>query len=348
MIADAARDPARLRRLVYDLARLTLEREFERRFPAPTEAEVIDRFADLEAAISAIEASAEPAVPMGSVVTRTPDAKGISAVGPAGEFGRVVRLALAGLERTNLFLASSGWLGSSVARRVAELAVAAIVPLALYVLLSTPRVEPVAAPAETVRGPEVVVSAVPAAPAGPSSTLPFPLPEVYGIYAIQNDALTEIAPATTSPLDPRVRTVLQITSPGTVALPAKGLTFLVFRREMLASAPEKVPIRIAARLARMMTFDSSGKAVTAPPAEPRWVIRDIGFDFRVRPLKENQEMVLVQPEDPGFALPPGRYVLMINGAPYDFTVEGRVTDPAHCLESSATTRGTIVYECRVP
>ncbi|MFL9828166.1 hypothetical protein [Rhodoplanes sp. SY1] len=259
------------------------------------------------------------------------------------------------------------------ARRWSELALAAVLPLVVYAAVvprdgaGRPEVAGEAAgrrspSAETARrdaepvGPELA-----AARTGPSgegaatdphhtalaALPPSPtLPTLYGVYAVQGTRFTELEQVQTSPVDPRVRTVLQIKTATKTLLPDRDLRFLVFRREMMTNAPERVPVRIAARLAKVMTFDPSGKVVTAPPGEERWVIRETGFEFRVRPMRDHPEMIWVQPEDPSSPVPAGRYVLMINGTPYDFTVEGPVTEPAHCLESVGTSRGPTLYECQ--
>jgi hypothetical protein len=124
------------------------------------------------------------------------------------------------------------------------------------------------------------------------------------------------------------------------------LTFVVFRRDLVSNAPEKVPLRIAARVARSMNFDSAGKAVMTTPATATWIIRDQGYNLRVSPLRENAEMVMLRSEDPEFSFSSGRYELMLGGQAYDFVVAGEVTDPAHCVEGVATVRGPVFYECK--
>lgn len=253
------------------------------------------------------------------------------------------------------------------ARRWGELAVAAVVPLLVYAAVvprdgagqpevvetiadrPPPTAEPQRRDAGQI-GPELAAArsgttGVEAASDPSHSALPT-LPTLYGVYAVQGAQFTELEQVQASPVDPRVRTVLQIKTPTKTLLPDRDLRFLVFRREMMSSAPERVPVRIAARLAKVMTFDPSGKVVIAPPGEERWVIRETGFEFRVRPMRGNPEMIWVQPEHPGSPIPAGRYVMMINGTPYDFTVEGSVTEPAHCLESVGTSRGPTLYECQ--
>ena len=171
-----------------------------------------------------------------------------------------------------------------------------------------------------------------------------PKPAVYGVYAIHDGQLIELNPIATAPVDPRLKTVFQITQPSVTRLATGMLKFVVYRRDLIVGAPEKVSIRVVATLARAMKFDGAGTVVTVPQRET-WIIRSSGYDFRVLPVSDDREMIIVRPEDPEFAIPPGRYALMLNGQPYDFVVEGLVTDPAHCVESAPTARGPIFYDC---
>ena len=114
----------------------------------------------------------------------------------------------------------------------------------------------------------------------------------------------------------------------------------------MSSAPEKVPVRIAARIARSMNFDTSGKAVVTAPVNETWLIRDQGYDLRVSPVRESPEMIMLRPENAEFAFPAGRYELLLGGQAYDFVIAGAVTDPAQCVEGVATVRGPIFYQCK--
>jgi hypothetical protein len=158
--------------------------------------------------------------------------------------------------------------------------------------------------------------------------------------------LINLNAAPTSPFDPRAKSVLQITKPAPTVIDEPHLAFLIYRRDMITSAPDKIPIRIAARIAKVMSFDIHGNAIVAPPPTESWLIRDHGYELRVSPMPESQEMVLARPEDPAFSFPAGRYELLLGGQPYDFVIAGEVTDPAHCVESVMTGRGPAFYECR--
>ena len=170
-----------------------------------------------------------------------------------------------------------------------------------------------------------------------------PRPAVYGVYAIHDGRLIELNPVAAAPVDPRLKTVFQITQPSVTRLATGMLKFVVYRRDLIVGAPEKVSVRVVATLARAMKFDGAGTVVTVPQRET-WIIRSSGYDFRVLPVSDDREMILVRPEDPEVPNPAGRYALILNGQPYDFVVEGLVTDPAHCVESAPTARGPIFYD----
>jgi hypothetical protein len=172
------------------------------------------------------------------------------------------------------------------------------------------------------------------------------LPTMFGVYAVRDGRLIELEPIATEPVDPRAKHLQQIVKRSRTVMPDGKVTFLVFRRELIVAAPERIPVKFAAKISRLMGFDPQGKVVWTQPAKDTWLIRDAGFDFRVMPVKESPEMVYVRAEDPAFALPAGRYVLMVNNQPYDFMIEGKVTDPGHCVEGSATMRGSVFYECK--
>jgi hypothetical protein len=236
-----------------------------------------------------------------------------------------------------------------------QVAIAAVAIAALYIALSgrnspvqadkeMPSAAQSASPAASPDGTTMVAAASLAA--APVAPLPFPRPIAYGVYAVRGDQLIELEQVQGTPVDPRTRSQLQIVTPvRTVIDPAKPV-FVVFRRDLVSSAPEKVPVRIASRIAHSMIFDASGKPVVTTPETATWLIRDKGYDLRVSPLRESLEMVMLHPENPEFSFPPGRYELMLGGQAYDFIVAGEVTDPAHCVEGVATVRGPVFYECK--
>jgi hypothetical protein len=57
-------------------------------------------------------------------------------------------------------------------------------------------------------------------------------------------------------------------------------------------------------------------------------------------------MVIIRPENPTFSFPAGRYVLVLKGSAYDFSVAGPITDTAQCLERTDAMNMPIYSECR--
>ena len=212
------------------------------------------------------------------------------------------------------------------------------------------------------RPPEIASSAVPPkasqaeasiAPATESSasvasSSAFPRPKSYGVYMISDDQLIELEQVEAVPADPKGHTNLQIKTPSRTVLSNPRPRFIAYRRELAKDAPDLVPVRIAAKVSSLMTFDGTGTAKTAPPETATWLVRDRGFNLRVAPVQDSREMLLLWPTDDITAFPPGRYELAIAGSLYDFVIEGKVTDPAQCMESFMTAQGRGFYECKAP
>jgi hypothetical protein len=189
----------------------------------------------------------------------------------------------------------------------------------------------------TLAEPQQLPQAETARPSG------LPLPSTYGVYAISGGSLNELQPLPIRAPDPRVQLSAEISKPSSSILPDGKIAFILFRRDLVNSAPQKISIRVVARVASALTV-SSGRAATLKP-EASWHIRGNSYDFPVSPLNENREMVVARPEDPDFAFPAGRYALVFEGLAYDFTVDGPITDPAQCLESFEAVNGSVFSQC---
>ena len=63
-----------------------------------------------------------------------------------------------------------------------------------------------------------------------------------------------------------------ISAPSANTLPDGHLQFVVFRRDLMNSAPERVTVRVVARVARALTFDKTGKAKTVD-VDGSWAVR---------------------------------------------------------------------------
>src|SRR5215471_16301043 len=181
----------------------------------------------------------------------------------------------------------------------------------------------------------------------PQQPLGFPLPTVYGIYAVSGGQLHELEPLVGRVPDQRVFMSTPIRTVSRTVLPDGQIVFIVYRRDVASSAPERVTVRVIAKILRAMTFNTAGQA-SVGDAEDSWTIRNVSYELRVAPLSESSEMLMIRPENVDFVFPAGRYGLVIKGQAYDFTVAGPITEAAQCLESVKASNGTFYSECRNP
>lgn len=171
-----------------------------------------------------------------------------------------------------------------------------------------------------------------------------PIPSEYGAYAAINGQLVELEPLSIKVPDPRVAISAAISNPSRVHLPSGQFQFVIFRRDLTNSTPDHVSVRVMAQVMRTLTFDTAGHA-KRKGAEESWVIRNNLYQMRVAPLGDNPEMVVIGPDPPDFVFPAGRYALVLKGIGYDFTVDGSVTDSAHCVERTDALNTPIYSEC---
>jgi|GEM_PF-2855002 len=175
--------------------------------------------------------------------------------------------------------------------------------------------------------------------------LPYPLPTSYGVYALSDKKLVELKTLPINVPDPRVAMSAELKAPSQTIIADDKPAFILFRRELLNNAPETVTVRVVARMVRETKF-IDGKAVVAK-VEGAWRIRNISYQLKVAPVPGQREMVIARPDET-FALPAGRYVLVLNRTGFDFTVKGAITTSAQCLEWFQTANGSIYSECRNP
>ena len=156
------------------------------------------------------------------------------------------------------------------------------------------------------------------------------LPIAYGVYALSNGKLTALELLPLKVPDPRVAISASILTPSQVHLPAGPLQFVIYRRDLLNDAPDRVSVRAVAQVMRALTFAPGGKATYAA-VEPTWVVRSNSYQMSVAPAADSPEMVVIRPDRADFAFPAGRYALVLKKEAYDFTVDGAIHDRAHCL-----------------
>jgi hypothetical protein len=175
--------------------------------------------------------------------------------------------------------------------------------------------------------------------------LGFPLPTAYGVYAVSEGKLYELGQLQMRIPDPRVAISAMIQTPSHVSIPSGKLNFVIFRRDLASSAPMEVFVRVVAKVTRAIEFSGNGAPKTTS-VEDQWAVRNKSYEFRVSPLGENPEIIILHPGDVQLTLSPGRYALVIGGQGYDFTVDGQVTDTAQCLERTEIVGGAVYSECR--
>jgi hypothetical protein len=376
IIASAQQDPEQLRHAVYELARVKLQRETWRQKPPMDLWEMRSLMISLENAIDRVEADAskhdalkalqlldqviakeldrnrdvldQPSQDVvihqgsGGSQPRQPrfmaaakqvhrgTGRGAAGVGPVLRTGLVVLMLVGGvllLDRYFVVLTPKGPMATSAPIVTAP---------------ATPDIPKGHAPEVTpanARPPMAEATVLPS----PATTLP--LPKVYGVYAVNNGQLYELEAIPGRVPDPRVFMSTAIKNASRTVIPDGQISFIVFRRDVTQSAPERVTVRVIAQIARAMSFNSAGAATTTP-INDQWSIRGTSFDFRVAPVAENPEMLVMRPDTADFVFPAGRYGVVIKGQAYDFVVAGPITEPAQCLERVEATNGAFYSECR--
>jgi hypothetical protein len=342
MINTVKQDPTQLRFAVYEFARSKLAHNL----PDADEAERKRLQSALEVAIKGVEQFSQrtdqdqrllpPPPSMALTVGPDPPARSQVAVisNPRGGYTEAEWKPLPSRfgERRRTFRI---W-------RAASVAVGVLIAAGLAGLLYAPRL---------LQAPAPVASATPAAPppetkvAAPAETLPFAIPSDYGIYALNNGKLSELDPLPIMVPDRRVAVSTPVSKESRTTLPDGHTKFVAFRRDLAANAPDRVDVRVVARVVRALSFDAAGKASYSPVSD-EWSIRNTAFEFRVRPIVGHPEMLLIQPENHEFTLPPGRYILALKSQAYDFTIAGDATDPSQCLERTDAANGTFYSDCQ--
>ena len=348
-------DPAQFRNLIYEMARVSLQKEAWHRNPPMNILELRRMMLALEIAIERVETTAaqRDAVPslapseFSGIGAETHDAIVLIDQAPIVAPTATTPAAFAH-GRPKLRVPAPL---KAILRLGALAVLAAGIVLVLdreFHLLNPAPPAAVEHAATPVRAPPVAKTAA-AAPAqqvaAPAPSPSGPLPDVYGVYAVSGGKLFELEPLVGRAPDQRVFMSAVLKTPSHTVLPDGQVSFIVYRRDIASNAPDRVTVRVVARITRAMTFTKTGQAVTVK-VDDEWAIRNVAFDYRVAPSTDSPEMILIKPESEATALAAGRYALIIKGQSYDFTVDGPVTQAAQCLERTEAVNGTFYTECR--
>jgi hypothetical protein len=383
LVAEVSQDQAHLRTFIYEFARVKLRKDLYPLFVEGAWSEIEEQVQGLEAAINRIEADltdnapslqfsprpaltdgtgGQSALHSGSQVTSRFGQEGIPAHSLLVRPPSYRMSSLPALSDGNDRLANA-YLGKhlrSTFWRNTQLIAAAIIGIVIFAVydaksfLDRVGMRGADAPAEISStnniGKEKNVAVGESQSLAKSDELPpkrpsdMPIPSEYGAYAVVNGRLTELEQLPIKVPDPRIAISATISMPSRTHLPMGRFQFVVFRRDLMNNAPDRVTVRVVARVMRALTFDKAGIPNTTN-VEQSWVIRNNSYEMRVGPFADNPEMIVIRPDQPDFALPSGRYALVLKGVGYDFTVDG-ATDPAHCLERTDALNAPIYSECR--
>ena len=374
VITSIENDPAQLRNAVYELARIKLQTELSQREAPIDGSDKGDLASALESAIDHVETVYSKYNHLRVLPTRNrrTNNSGIGASQITIEEREPALMTRApGTHTAHLpsFLTgvagssrnvkhSWHWMGTAQLLRAAMVAIFAVVVCVVldrqFNILGRQAPQPFASVVQKIEKPEAkrIVQASAGDPQLPITTpapqsLGFPVPSVYGIYAVSGGQLYELEQLVGRVPDQRVFMSTPIKTASRTVLPDGRAVFIIYRRDAANSAPERVSVRVIAKVLRAMTFNTAGHASTTN-VQDTWTIRNISYDFRVAPLSEGSEMLMIRPENEDFVFPAGRYGLVIKGQAYDFTVAGPITETAQCLEGIKAENGTFYSECRRP
>ena len=174
-----------------------------------------------------------------------------------------------------------------------------------------------------------------------------PLPSSYGVYALSDGKLTALDLFPLKIPNSRVAMSALVSTPSQAHLAVGPLQFVVYRRDLASDSPDRVAVRVVAQVKRALTFGPGGNP-SYTNVEQSWVVRSNSYDMSVTPVADNPAMVVIRPQKAEFVLPAGRYALVVKKEAYDFTVDGPVRDPAHCLERTDALGAAVYSECPHP
>lgn len=375
IVASVSQDHAQLRILIYEFARTKLRRDLYRQFEAGDWAEIETQVLALEAAIDQVESDfVQIAAPLPFVADRaldngTAESSAQSALVLHADSQKPMMVDDYG-SRITSYEAERTFSLSTVSDRhpiarlneklhsnfwwIIQLVVAVVLGVAIFAAIDGHRFGgPGKTTAANVSSGEQTVSpdgnglTAPAKVASRTGMPNIPMPSAYGIYAVSNGQLAELDLLPIKVPDQRIAISTAISTPSRAHLPIGQLQFLVFRRDLANDAPDRVAVRVVAQVKRALTFDAAGKA-TVTKVDDSWVVRGNSYQMRVAPVPDNPEMILIRPEHAEFVFPAGRYALVLKNVAYDFTLDGPITDTAHCLERTDALNSPIYSECRNP
>ena len=146
-----------------------------------------------------------------------------------------------------------------------------------------------------------------------------PLPVAYGVYAVADGRLTELEPLSIKVIGHGIAPTGVISTASKAKLPNGRIQFVIFKRELVNNAPEKV---IVQTVAPIMPTQSLSEGETVGNQNGSWAIGNTSYQMKVAPIGGGRGMIVIRPADSKFSFPTGRYALVLNRLAYDFSVAG--------------------------
>jgi hypothetical protein len=360
-IKTAEHSPSQLRALVYERARFNLKRDILYGHSSMGLAEVVQHVKEFELAVARIESNVEGIDPRSPQQTAWPDetetnsrdaVEILPATRTASRYAELspirwsdnfqhVRLPdefLRYLRSANRFIGFA-ILGMAFIGAIVVLVMLWPLPKASHQIETTNKVPQVNGPAVT----QTSLSENDLPPTEASTKLPFPLPTSFGIYVLNDNKLTELEALPINVPDPRVAISAEIKTPSTVTISEHKPVFILFRRDLLNNAPQKVMLRVVARMAQETKIVNNKPVITK--IEGAWRIRNVSHELKIFPIPGQREMVVARLDDE-VSLPAGRFALVMNRLGYDFTIDGPEQAPESCLEGFEAATGNVFTQCR--
>jgi hypothetical protein len=334
IVLTAARDRPELRQNIYEVARSRLRKQLDWQAQDLSPVERGRRLHELEAAIEQLEADLAGSGPRRAY-------SGLS------DSGIDERVETTPTDRRLPFNSAAKTQLGTVRRPRAILAARWILPFVLAAVLGVTAYETVGRMVHQSDKESQADQSISRNFDGPRAATDFPLPTAYGIYALINSRLIELAPLPIKIPDHSNTTSGLITSASRAKLPNGNIRFVVFNRDLVREIPEKILVRIIARI--VPTASESRKLhSTSDETNTSWTVRNVSYDMRVAPVTANPAMIVIRPTTANFVFPPGRYALVLKGVPYDFAVDGLITDSQQCLERNEVRNETTYTQCQHP
>ncbi len=333
VIMASARDNARLRRVIYELARTKLRQHLDRETKELGHTEGAQQLLALENAIEQIEADlASNNLRQTYSVVNPVTHSLIEIIPPA-------RHLPPSSEPPYEFTAEHMARPASSVSRWVLLVGAVILVAATYIAIERGLHEAHQSQSEVL--PNTRRNSISSPPPD------IPTPSTYGVYALTNGQLTELEPLPIKVPDQRVAISGTISTPSTAKLSNGRARFIVFRRDLAKNAPEKVVVRVVARVMRASASNHNEEATTSSVGHS-WAVRGVSYNMKVAPVRGNPTMILISPADVDFLFPAGRYALVLKAVAYDFSVDGPITDLAQCIERTDELDAPTYTQCRNP